>query len=217
MTAAATYDTAQDASTPASGKYANLETKVEQLGAAINDHATSIDTFTASVGGTLTADADGRAKMGAGFFDTTATVDAKFAANVIGEDLLTAAELTGRVVANVANANIVGAIPVVHVFEIADAATADYDIVCTHRTEFYAFTLIKTGAAGVAVTCTMKNGATAITDAMDLAVADKVVVRPLTIDDASNVVAAAGTLRASIVRTTSGAGVKIIAYGFRRA
>ena len=106
---------------------------------------------------------------------------------------------------------------VCHVFEIADAATADYDIVLDEKTEFFLFQMIKTGAAGVAVTVQMKNGATAITDAIDIADADKTVSVAATIDDAQNVVAAAGTLRASIVRTTSGAGVKIIALGFKRA
>ncbi len=125
--------------------------------------------------------------------------------------------LDGSDADTVANANTEGGIPVVHVFEIADAATADYDITLVEKTEFYDFVFIKTGAAGVAVTVQMKNTATAITDAVDLADADKVISRPLTIDDASNVVAAGGKLRASIVRTTSGGGVKIIALGFKRA
>lgn len=125
--------------------------------------------------------------------------------------------LAGDAVQVVANAAVLGGIPVVHVFEIADAATADYDIVLTEKTEFYDFVCIKTGGAGVAVTVQMKNTATAITDAIDLADADKVISRPLTIDDASNVIAAAGILRASIVRTTSGGGVKIVCLGFKRA
>jgi len=128
-----------------------------------------------------------------------------------------ASSLSGSSAGVVANANTIGGIPVVHVFEIADAATADYDIVLADKTEFYDFVFIKTGGAGVAVTCTMKNTATAITDAVDLADADKVISRPATIDDASNVINAGGILRASIVRTTSGAGVKIIALGFKRA
>lgn len=37
------YDTAQNASTPAAGKYADLETKVEQLSALVNEHAATLD------------------------------------------------------------------------------------------------------------------------------------------------------------------------------
>ncbi len=128
-----------------------------------------------------------------------------------------ASTLAGGSVGTVADANTIGGIPVVHMFEIADAATADYDIVIAEKTEFLFFQLIKTAGAGTAVTCTMKNGATAITDAIDLADADKTVSIAATIDDASNVIAAAGTLRASIVRTTSGAGVKIACFGIKRA
>jgi hypothetical protein len=116
----------------------------------------------------------------------------------------------------VANSNVVAGVEFQHVFEIADAATADYDIVCTHKIEITDVVVIKTGAVGVAVTAQVKNGATSITNAMDLAVADQTIVRPTTIDDASNVIAAAGTLRVSIVRTTSGAGCKVICRGIRR-
>jgi hypothetical protein len=116
----------------------------------------------------------------------------------------------------VASSNVVAAVEFQHVFEIADAATADYDIVCTHKIEITDVVVIKTGAAGVAVTAQVKNGGTAITDAMDIAVADKTIVRPATIDDAQNVIAAAGTLRVSIVRTTSGGGCKVICRGIRR-
>jgi hypothetical protein len=128
-----------------------------------------------------------------------------------------ASTLSGSSVGTVANANTVGGIPVVHMFEIADAATADYDITLAEKTEFLFFQVIKTAGAGTAVTVQMKNTATAITDAIDIADADKTVSIAATIDDASNVIDAAGILRASVVRTTSGGGVKIACFGIKRA
>lgn len=118
---------------------------------------------------------------------------------------------------NIANANTIGGVEQIHIFEIADAATADYDIVLRDKTEVTDVTVIKTAGAGIAVTAQVKNGATAITDAMIIGVADQTIVRALTIDDAASVIAAAGTLRVSIIRTTSGAGCKVIVRGIRRA
>lgn len=124
----------------------------------------------------------------------------------------------GAGIGTIVNSNVVGGIPVVHIFEIADAATADYDIVLMHKTEIYDCIVLKAGGTGVAVTAMLKNGSTAITDAMSLNVAIKLLVRPLQIDDGSgnNVIAAGGTLRVSIVRTTGNAACRIFVHGVRR-
>lgn len=123
----------------------------------------------------------------------------------------------GAGAANVANSQVLGGIPVVHVFEIADAATADYDIVLTNKTEVYDVVVLKAGGTGVAVTATVKNGSTAITDAMSLNVAIKLIVRPLQVDDTNSVINAGGTLRVSIVRTTGNAACRVFVYGIKRA
>jgi hypothetical protein len=111
-----------------------------------------------------------------------------------------AEKLDGRRVANVANANLIGGVPVVHTIDVADGVTGDVDTVLTHKTQVLDVTVIKmAGAGGADDTITVKNVATAITNAIDINIADKVVARAGTVDDASNVVAAGAILR--ITRT----------------
>lgn len=93
---------------------------------------------------------------------------------------------------------------VVHEITVPDGATGDVDVVLDKKTRIIDVWLVKTaGAGGTSDTITVKNGSTAITDALDINVADKVVVRAGTIDDAQASVAAAGTLR--VTRTKSSA------------
>lgn len=101
---------------------------------------------------------------------------------------------------NVSNAQTgVGAL-VCYTFDIADAANADYDRVLAEKFEVLDVVVQKRGGAGGAsATVTVKNGANAITDAIDINDADKTLSRPATIDDAYSTVAAAGTLRCSVV------------------
>lgn len=114
------------------------------------------------------------------------------------------ARIAGRSVDDVANANIVGGIPVVHRIDIADGTTADIDTVLEHKTRVIDVHLVKTGGAGGASdTIQAKNGSNAITNAMSINVADQTVVRAGTIDDAQHEIAAGGTLR--ITRTKASA------------
>lgn len=99
-------------------------------------------------------------------------------------------------------------------FLIPNAATADYDIVVDHKFEVIDVTVRKDGA-GAGNTAQIKNGATAITDVMAAAV-DKTLTRPLTIDTASNVIAAGGTLRCSFTRTAGTSNALITVWGFVR-
>lgn len=55
---------------------------------------------------------------------------------------------------------------------------------------------VKTAGAGAGDTVTIDDGTTAITDAMDCNVADKLIVRAASIDDATAVLEEGGTLRA---------------------
>lgn len=151
----------------------------------------------------LSADAAGRAKMADDFFNA-ATADAKFAADAIGEDLLTPNELNGRVVANTAAANVVGGIPVEHIVVVPAGTTGDVDVTLTHKTRVTDVHLVKTTAAGGgAGTIQVKNAGNAITDAMSIDVNDKAVVRAAEIDDANHEIAAGGTLRVTRTRTAS--------------
>lgn len=153
--------------------------------------------------GALAASAAGRAIIADDYFNA-ATADDKFAAGAIGEDLLTAGELTGRVMANVADANVIGGIPVIFRIDVAAGVTGDVDVVSTHKIRVINVWLVKRAAAGGgAGTITVKNGATAITDAMSIDINDKAIARAATIDDAQHEIAAAGTLRVTRTRTAS--------------
>jgi hypothetical protein len=117
---------------------------------------------------------------------------------------VTPASLVGTSVAVNAAANVIGSIPVVHRITVPAGTTGDVDVVLTHKTFVTDVMLIKTTAAGGgAGTITVKNGATAITDAMSIDIADKTIARALTIDDAQNAIAAAGTLRVTRTRSAS--------------
>lgn len=112
--------------------------------------------------------------------------------------------LNGTAAKVVADANVIGGIPVVHRVAVADAATGDVDVVLAHKTLITGVQVIKTaGAGGAGDTITVKNGATAITDAMDINVADTTIVWPATMDDAQFTIAAGGTLR--VTRTKASA------------
>lgn len=112
--------------------------------------------------------------------------------------------MDGRMAATVADANVVGGIPVLHRIAVPAGTTGDVDTVLTHKTLITDVWLVKTAAAGGgAGTIQVKNGSNAITDAMSIDVADKAVVRAATVDDAYHEIAAAGTLKITRTRTAS--------------
>jgi hypothetical protein len=117
-----------------------------------------------------------------------------------------AAKGTGTVIAqaNVADANVIGALPVLHRIDVAAGATGDVDVVLTHKTRVIDVHLVKkNGAGGGAGSITVKNGSSAITNAMSIDVADQTVVRAGTIDDAQWEIAASGTLKITRTRSAS--------------
>ena len=155
--------------------------------------------------GALAASAAGRAIMADDYFNA-ATADAKFTADAIGEDLLTPAELNGRVVATVANANVIGGIPVLFRINVADAS-ADTDVVTTHKIRVVEFWFLNTGIVAHAAndTIQLKNGATAITDAIAKTATVNAIKRAGTMDPAQVEVAAGGTIRITAVKDTNAA------------
>lgn len=155
--------------------------------------------------GVLSADATGRALVAASFFNA-ATVDDKFATDSIGEDRLTAAELTGRIAAVVANANVIGGIPVLFRIDVADAS-GDTDVVVTHKIRVLDAWALNTGIAAHATldTWQVKNGANAISDAVAKTATVNAVKRISTIDPARHEIAAAGTLRITAAKNTNAA------------
>lgn len=121
-----------------------------------------------------------------------------------GVATLTAASLNGTQVAVVADSNVIGGIPVEHIVPVPAGVDGDVDVVLTHKTRVTDVHLVKTtGAGGGAGDITVKNSADAITDAMSINIADKVIARATTIDDAYHEIAAGGTLRVSRNRTAS--------------
>lgn len=144
--------------------------------------------------------------------------DNAFAVKIVGTWTLLN-PIAGSAVANVADNQAGAGVPVVHNVAVPDGATGDVDVVITEKMRVTAVRLVKTGGAGGASdTITVKNGTTAITNAMDINVADQTVVRAGTINDASWEIAAAGTLR--VTRTkASGANVAclVIVEGVRVA
>lgn len=110
-------------------------------------------------------------------------------------------------------------IPVLHEITVPDAATGDVDVVLDQKTRILDVWLVKTGGAGGSGdTITVKNGSTAITDAMDINVADKVVVRAGTIDDAQQEIAAAGTLKVTRTKgSANNAACKVYVLAVRAA
>jgi len=156
------------------------------------------------------------------------------AANINGSKLLagsvalaslTAASLNGTAVANTANAGVIGGIPVVHMFSVADtgAATTDTDITLTHKTKILYVIVVKTSTASLnngANTVQILNGTSAITDAIDIRnIADKTVKLCGTIDDAQQTISAGGTLRLERVAAsaTDDNAVDVYVVGVRSA
>jgi hypothetical protein len=95
--------------------------------------------------------------------------------------------------------------------------TADSDTILPVGMKILHVEVIKQGGAGGASdTVQIKSTADAITDAMSINVADKVIVRPSTIDDAYATIPAAGILRITKTKA-SGANVacRVIVTGIR--
>lgn len=106
-------------------------------------------------------------------------------------------------------------VPSVYTFLIPNAATADYDIIVDAKFEVIDVVVRKDGA-GAANTMQIKNGATAITDAI-AAATDKAVTRAGTIDTAQNVILAGGTLRCTATRAAGSSAALVTVYGLLRA
>lgn len=118
---------------------------------------------------------------------------------------IASASLVGTQAAVLADAAVIGGIPVCHTIAIANGSSADTDVVLTHKTEILDVVVQKRGGAGGANdTITIKNSADAITDAIDINDADKTISRPTTIDDAYSTIAAGGTLRVAMVNGGAG-------------
>lgn len=114
--------------------------------------------------------------------------------------------LTGTKAAVVANANVVGGVPVLFRIDCADAS-ADVDVVSTHKIRVLDAWALNTGIAAHAANDTwqIKNGANAISDAVAKTATVNAVKRISTIDPARHEIAAGDTLRVTTVKATNAA------------
>ena len=96
---------------------------------------------------------------------------------------------------------------------ITDAVTANYDQTVTRGLLIFNTNVVKTAApAGFAVNVQLQTGAgVAITDNMNLAVAQNVSVPAATIDDTTNSIASGGTLRYAVTNGGGGNGAVNVA------
>lgn len=127
------------------------------------------------------------------------------------------AELDGNNVAVSGNVNVDGAIPVLHRIDIAAGALADTDVVLTDKTRVIDAWLVLRGAGVASTTLQVKNGATAITNAMAASGSDQALVRATTIDDASWEIAAGGTLRVTSASGASQPAATVYVFGVKVA
>lgn len=140
---------------------------------------------------------------------TAATVEVYIDEAIVGM-------IGGELVANV-GVNGTG-IPQVAVFDIADAASADYDIAVLEKIEVLDIVAQKTAAnGGAANTVQAKSTAAAISDAMSLNINDTTLARAATINDANSTIAAGGILRASVVKAGGNAACKLMVTYVKRA
>ncbi len=125
--------------------------------------------------------------------------------------------MTGTKVSTVANANVVGGIPVLHRIDIAAGALADTDVVLTHKTRVIDAWLVLRGAGVSTTTLQVKNGANAITDAMAASGSDQAVVRCASLNDAYWEIAAGGTLRVTSATGATQPAATVYVLGVRVA
>jgi len=113
--------------------------------------------------------------------------------------------LTADEVANVAASNATGGIPVLFVVPVAGGEAGDADVTMAHKVRVVDAWAVHTGGAGEeSDTLQVKNGTSAITDAMSWAGADNTVVRAASIDDSKHEIAAGGTLRVTTTDSDEG-------------
>jgi len=112
-----------------------------------------------------------------------------------------AATLDGTVAKVVANANLIGGLPVLHRILTVSGASGDIDVLLTHKTRVVDSWIVLKGAGVTGGAITIKNETTAITNAMAVTGNDKAIVRAGEIDDAQQEIAAGDNLRVSTAST----------------
>lgn len=151
-----------------------------EMPSLLTDGIAAADLLTAIADGAFAADTATRALFGDGIW-TQAKLDP--------------ASLDGTIAKVGANANVIGALEVLHRIDLAAGALGNTDVILTHKTRVIDAWLVLRGAGVASTTLQVFNGASAITNAMAASGADQALVRAATLDDAAWEIAAAGTLR----------------------
>lgn len=123
----------------------------------------------------------------------------------------------GTIVAVNAADAVIGSIPVLHRIAIAAGALAAKNVVLTHKTRVVDAFVVLEGGGVVNTTCTIGNGANAITNALDVSGADKALIRAATIDDAQQDIAAGGSLRVTMAVGATQPACTVYVWGVRVA
>lgn len=127
----------------------------------------------------------------------------KILASNVTEAKIAPNALTGLVAANVADANVIGGLPILFRIDTAGGATANTDVTVTHKIRVIDAWVVNNAAGTASDTIQVLNTAAAITNAIDISGGDKTLARSGEIDAAAHEIAAAGTLR---VTETDGGG-----------
>jgi len=120
---------------------------------------------------------------------------------------------SGLTAANIKDADETGVanVPILHVYTFGDAVTNSVDHVSEHKVRVIDVVVVKTAGAGAGGnTIQVKNGASAISNALDMNVADQLVVRAGTLDDATYVLAVGDALR--VTNTKAGGNSACVVY-----
>lgn len=167
------------------------------------------DEMVVGSGGVVTVESGGAVTIASGGTITIAS----------GGDIAADQIFDGADLKNTADANVIGGIPVLHRILVASGANGDTNVTLTHKTRIVDAWAVLKGAGTAGCLITVKNGATAITDAMDVSAGgDRDVFRCGEIDDAQQEISAAGTLRVS--KASTGAdfpGAEVYVLGLRVA
>lgn len=157
---------------------------------------------------------------GSNFDFSAGTGTITLAAGTVSAASIASNSLVGTQVGSAADANVIGAIPVLHRIDIADGVTGDVDVVLTHKTKITDVWVVNnvTTAGGVANTYTVKNGTNAISDAMSVdGKAQYAVIRCASLDLSKADIAAAGTLRVTRTKAGGTIGATVYVLGVRVA
>lgn len=125
------------------------------------------------------------------------------AAGAVEQSMIDPNSLDGTVAGDVASGNVLGGIPLIHHIVTAGGATANTDVTLTHKSRVIKVWTINKGLGTASDTLQVLNATNAITDAIDINIADTTKAEAATYDDAYATIAAGGTLR---VTETDGGG-----------